>query len=266
MYEAIICDLDGTLLNSGHTVSKYTRDVIEAIKDKGVIICIATGRHHIDALAFSRMLGLDSYLITSNGAKIHDEHDREIFSGNIPVDLAYELIHTVVDSDIVRHIFQNDEWYCEQSWLMDSAMYKESGIKPTQKSLCKIKGDITKLCYEYHLRPNKLLLLEEILSTRFEGYLSVYFSSDIFLEVMRSGVSKGTAVQEIIRHTGLNMANTLAFGDAPNDYDMLKSVGKGVLMGNSSGILRKMLPGCEVIDSNDNDGLAKYLEKLYLNY
>ncbi len=266
MYQLIICDLDGTLLNSGHTISKYTQDVIQEIKTKGITICIATGRHHTDAVAFSRMMGLDSYLITSNGAKIHDEHEQEIFSGNIPADLAYELIHTVIDSDIIRHLFQDDNWYCEQSWLLDSAVYKESGVKPIQKPFHGIKGDITKFCYEYHLRPNKLLPLEEILSIRFERRLSVSFSSDIFLEVMQAGVSKGTAVQEITRQMNINMSDTLAIGDGPNDYDMLKLTGKGVLMGNSSKALCDLLPQCEIIDTNDNDGLAKYLERLYLNH
>ncbi len=263
MYQAIICDLDGTLLNSGHTISIYTHDVIDAIKDLGITICIATGRHHTDAIAFSRMLELDSYLISSNGAKIHDEHDREIFSGNIPADVAHDLIHTVVDSDIIRHVFQDDNWYCEQSWLLDSAVYKESGVMPIQRPLNEIKGDITKFCYEYHLRPNKLLLLEEVLSARFEGQLSIGFSCDIFLEVMRADVSKGTALREIVRQTGIELNDMLVFGDGLNDYNMLKQAGKGILMGNCSKALKNLLPDCEIIDTNDNDGLAHYLKKMY---
>ncbi len=263
MYQAIICDLDGTLLNSGHTISKYTCDVIKAVKNKGVTICIATGRHHMDALAYKRMLGLDSYLITSNGAKIHDECDREIFSGNIPAGVAHDLIHTVVDSDIIRHAFQDDDWYCEQPWLLDPAVYKESGVKPMQKPFHKITGDVTKFCYEYHQRPNKLLPLEEILDTRFEVALSIGFSSDIFLEVMQKGVSKGTAMCEILRQSGLKLADALVFGDGLNDYDMLCLAGKGILMGNSSKALCRMLPGCEITDTNDHDGLAKYLEQMY---
>ncbi len=263
MYQAIICDLDGTLLHSGHTISGYTRDVIGAVKDLGITICIATGRHHTDALAYKRMLGLDSYLITSNGAKIHDEHDREIFSGNIPAGIAHDLIHTVIDSDIIRHAYCDEDWYCDQPWLLDPAVYKESGVTPIYKPFHEITGDITKFCYEYHQRPNKLLPLEEILSTRFAGLLSVGFSCDVFLEVMRADVSKGAAVREIIRQTGLKMSDTLIFGDGLNDYDMLKAAGKGVLMGNCSKALSNILPECEVADTNDHDGLAHYLEKIY---
>lgn len=35
-YKAIVCDLDGTLLNSQHTISKYTRDVIKDVTNLGV--------------------------------------------------------------------------------------------------------------------------------------------------------------------------------------------------------------------------------------
>ena len=53
-YKAIVCDLDGTLLNSQHTISKYTRDVIKDVTNLGVKFFIATGRHHMDALNLKR--------------------------------------------------------------------------------------------------------------------------------------------------------------------------------------------------------------------
>jgi Cof subfamily protein (haloacid dehalogenase superfamily) len=262
MYQIIICDLDGTLLNSGHTISKYTQDVIKAVKDKGVIICIATGRHHLDAMAYQRMLGLDSFLITSNGAKIHDEHGHEIYSENISASLAHQLIHTVTDSEVIRHVFRDDDWYCDQPWKLNLDVYKDSGAVPMSMPFHDIEGEITKFCFEYHHRPNKLLHLEEILLARFEDRLSIGFSSPVFLEVMKYGVSKGAAVKKITNGYNLDLKNAIAFGDALNDYDMLMSVGKGVLMGNCEEALRRMLPGCEAAETNDNDGLARYLEKL----
>ncbi|MDR2036895.1 MAG: Cof-type HAD-IIB family hydrolase [Bacteroidales bacterium] len=264
MYQAIICDLDGTLLNSQHTISKYTQEVIKAVKEKDMLICIATGRHHPDALAYQQMLGLDSYLITCNGAKIHDEKDREIFSGNMPADIAHDLIHTVVDSEIIRHVFQDEVWYCDQPGEIVTEAYKDSGVIPIDRPFHLIMGDITRVCFEYRRIPNKLFQLEETLIDRFGDQLNICFSSSIFLEVFRKGVSKGAAIQEILRQKGIDMNQTIAFGDSLNDYDMLKTVGKGILMGNSNLSLRHSLPGCEVIDTNDNDGLARYLEHLFL--
>ena len=264
MYQAVICDLDGTLLNAEHTISEYTRDIISKVRNKGIIICIATGRHHIDARVYQQMLNLDSFLITSNGAKIHDEKGREIYSANIPEKTAWDLIHTVVDSDIVRHVFQDDEWYCEQPWLITSEAYKDSGVKPVNKPFYLIKGPITKFCYEYQRRPNKLLQLEELLLERFGDKLSISFSSPIFLELMTCGVSKGAAIQRILKSRNIDASETIAFGDGLNDFEMLKYVGKGILMGNCDGALPNMLPECEIIGSNEDDGLARYLEKLYL--
>ncbi|MBP9510756.1 MAG: HAD family phosphatase, partial [Fusobacteriaceae bacterium] len=43
-YKAVISDLDGTLLNSNHTISKYTQEVIKKVIEKGVKFYIATGR------------------------------------------------------------------------------------------------------------------------------------------------------------------------------------------------------------------------------
>ena len=99
-YKAIVCDLDGTLLNSQHTISKYTRDVIKDVTNLGVKFFIATGRHHMDALKFKEMLGLDSYLISSNGARIHNENNEIIFKGDIPKELSNEIFDLNINEEI----------------------------------------------------------------------------------------------------------------------------------------------------------------------
>ena len=148
MYKAVICDLDGTLLNSKHTISEFTRSVISKIHNKGVKIFIATGRHHKDAVVFKNVLGLDSFLITSNGAKIHDEHDTEIFSHNISADLASDIISFPVNEDVHRSIYQDDFWYVEEHLEEAKEFHKESGFIYTEKDFKEIMGEgVTKFFF-----------------------------------------------------------------------------------------------------------------------
>ena len=48
--KVVISDLDGTLLNSQHQISDYTKNVFQQLHDENHLIIVATGRHHLDAL------------------------------------------------------------------------------------------------------------------------------------------------------------------------------------------------------------------------
>jgi hydroxymethylpyrimidine pyrophosphatase-like HAD family hydrolase len=58
---------------------------------------------------------------------------------------------------------------------------------------------------------------------------------------------------------GIKKENVVAFGDGWNDLEMLQIVGEGVAMGNADEELKKIVG--RTCDTNDNDGIAKYLEK-----
>ena len=75
MYKVVISDLDGTLLNNQHQVSPHTRKVLKKMVAEGTKFVVATGRHHIDVKAIRNALGLDIYLVTSNGAAVTDKQD-----------------------------------------------------------------------------------------------------------------------------------------------------------------------------------------------
>ena len=70
MYKAVISDLDGTLLNSQHQVSDFTRSTLKTLVDGGVKFIVATGRHIIDVQGIRQRMGFECDLITSNGALV----------------------------------------------------------------------------------------------------------------------------------------------------------------------------------------------------
>ena len=72
MYKVVVSDLDGTLLNNHHQISSHTRRTLHALTDRGIRFIVATGRHHVDVQSIRDALGLDIYLITANGAVVHD--------------------------------------------------------------------------------------------------------------------------------------------------------------------------------------------------
>lgn len=126
-YKLVVCDMDGTLLTSNHRISDYTADIIKKIEDKGIKFMIATGRPYLDARHYRDSLELKSYLITSNGARAHDEDNNPIVVENIPKEYVKRLLAYNVGKDIHRNIYLNDDWIIEYEIDGLVEFHKESG-------------------------------------------------------------------------------------------------------------------------------------------
>lgn len=81
---------------------------------------------------------------------------------------------------------------------------------------------------------------------------------------MTKEATKGNAVTEILEREGILPEEAIAFGDGLNDKEMLQVVGKGIIMGNASEKLKKLLPDYEVIGTSSEDAEGHYLEKIFL--
>lgn len=263
-YKAIICDLDGTLLNSHHTISQETIDTIKKIIDKGVKFIIATGRHHNDAFTFKDMLGLDSFMITSNGAKVHDYDNIEIISHNIPEELSKKLLNYEYHDDIHKNVYLDEKWFVETPLAEAQLFHKESGFHHDIVPFDDLIGNEVTKFFFISEDEDKISDLEKKLRDEFESGVNITLSLSSCLEIMREGVSKASAIEEVLKQEGIALEETIAFGDGLNDLEMLSSVGEGFIMGNGSPRLKALLPNNEVIKTNDEDGVAKKLKEIFL--
>ena len=82
MYRVVASDLDGTLLSPDHTLSPYAKETLKLLTARGVNFVFATGRHHVDVGQIRDNLEIKSYMITSNGARVHDTDGNLIFTHN----------------------------------------------------------------------------------------------------------------------------------------------------------------------------------------
>ena len=82
--EAIVLDLDGTLLTSKEKISERTREILYKFIEKGIKIIIATGRTYTSLKPYRDMLGLETPVVCFNGAKLVDRKENIIFE--LPID------------------------------------------------------------------------------------------------------------------------------------------------------------------------------------
>ena len=72
MYHVVASDLDGTLLSPDHSLSPYAKETLRLLTEKGIHFVFATGRHHMDVAQIRDNLGISAFMITSNGARVHN--------------------------------------------------------------------------------------------------------------------------------------------------------------------------------------------------
>ncbi|WP_036830833.1 HAD-IIB family hydrolase, partial [Photobacterium sanctipauli] len=111
MYKIIASDLDGTLLTPDHKLAPFTKDVLNQLHQQGKDFIFATGRHHVDVAGMREELGIPAYMITSNGARVHNCKNEVIFQQNVQPDVITGIIAmTKNDPELMIHIYHNDDW------------------------------------------------------------------------------------------------------------------------------------------------------------
>lgn len=68
------------------------KKTLNKLHQQNLTFIFATGRHHIDVGNIRSDVGIPAYMITSNGARVHDADDNLIYSKNVPETLVPQVI------------------------------------------------------------------------------------------------------------------------------------------------------------------------------
>lgn len=254
----IALDLDGTTLQSDHTISPRTRQAVQTLTQKGVHISICTGRPVRNAGDFAKALGLSQRVMLCNGAVTYDyDTDTFIHHDTLPADVATH----VIDRIRTRYPQASSSMERIDGWFWDERRYKHQ--KPANEPTG--VGDIRDFVHDGII---KLLFkdftgahdIEEMAQSLRDLPVYVTWSSDSLLEVMAQGINKKHAVARWAQECGIARANTMAFGDQDNDKEMLQWAAVGVAMGNAPARIQQIAD--YVTSSNNDEGVARVLEQL----
>lgn len=263
-YKIVASDLDGTLLAPNHQLSSQTKSTLKTLHDKGFTFVFATGRHHVDVAGIREIAGIPAYMITANGARVHNQQDELMLSKNVPEELVQEIVDVLKDDPtIFVHIYRHNEWYLSHEDRELAEYHNESGFTfiPFDTNHAP-KDGVAKVFFTSRLKDHEHLAeYEAKLRDLFQDKLSIAFSSPWCLEVMGPNVSKGDALKAVAESMGLDLEHCIAFGDGMNDLEMLTMAGKGLVMGTAHPKVLQALPTIERIGSSANDAVAHYLEE-----
>lgn len=269
----VATDLDGTLLLQNKHISKRTYDVLKKANENGVHIVIATGRS-FSALPES-IFKIDGmrYVVTSNGANIIDLKDNEVIYKNC-IDAAQipKIINFLKGRPYILEVFTGGKAYMSKSDY-DKFRSRTIDFRPIEYVLqtripiadifeftSKNASAIENININFDSLSDKPKAYEELL--KFDN-ITVTTSFDFNLEIGGNTTSKGDALNFLTQMLGLTSKNVLSIGDNPNDSSMLGFSEIAVAVENAHEDIIKLAD--HITSSNDEDGVAKAVEKFVLS-
>ncbi|KAG5475052.1 hypothetical protein CUR178_04502 [Leishmania enriettii] len=275
--KAIVTDLDGTLLNPQHAISEYTASVLRRLKEKGIWLVVATGRPYADV--FCRIRGCQlqpDYIITSNGARIHDGALKVVREHNMRPEIVEALarIRTVKDpvtglelpKTFTTNIYRNAEWLTDKNIPeVSSAFHDDFRCTDLREGLYELKAEELHGVHEMWFigDHDELVRLGNALDKDYPGDLCCTFSLPYILDCVPAGVTKGNGVREVAEVLGLTLDEVACFGDGMNDESMLQVTPTSFIMENGQQRLKDAVLHAQIIGTNTDDGVAKKLQEMF---
>lgn len=261
----IVTDLDGTFLSSDGTVSRENSDAVLAAQQAGVPVLFATGRPVRWLDVVRDLPGGHPTVIASNGAVLYDLGAQQLLDRIcIEPDVALAAVSAL------RRALPGTVFGFESGTRFGyEPAYRTAAVAdPANPALftgsaeeLAGSGDAVKMLVQ-NARMGSDELVERVRGV-LQDSLTVTHSagrSSGLVEVSAPGVSKASMLQRVCRTLGLRAADVAAFGDMPNDLDMLGWVGMPHVVANAHPQLLDV--GFTVVGANDDSGVGRAIQQL----
>lgn len=260
----LICvDMDGTLLTNDNKITDKTKNYLRDLQTKGHYIVITSGRPYRAIKDYYNSIGLTTPVICGNGANIVlPKSNKVLFSIKYPTELIYKTLKEIGINNFENIMVEDDLnnlYMLNEGKSMDTFNYKDGMNVHYGDMTNKIEGTPTGVIFELKNSKYKAKMMKLCYSYSNIGLR--FWENSNFGELYFTSVNKHTAICEVADLLGINKDNTICFGDAANDIEMIDKAGIGVSMINGERSVKNYSSLCSLEDNN-HDGVIETLKLL----
>ena len=250
----IVTDLDETLLYTDKTISEYTITVLEKCRAKGIKIVFATAR---STKAASKMLAqfTPDIFIGYGGAMVL-AGEKVIHRFDIPADISTKLINDCLKEPDIIHVLATNESvsYTNKTNPDDNRMsHYQSFDFSSDNTISYLKISVISSNNE----------LVEKIAADYPMLDFLRYKGEDFYRFANPNAVKWNAIKAVADFYNISTDTFVAFGDDKNDLEMIKKCGIGIAVENALDEVKDVAK--YICGSNNNDGVAKWLEENILN-
>lgn len=256
MTKIVFFDIDGTLLAlNSRDMTPKTKEALHKLKENGILIFAATGRPpyivpKFNDIEFDGMLTFNGQLCIYN--------NQVIFSNPLNKQEVHKIINNakqINKATMAASMNRMGANFYDKALDDYMLIADPNGARVIDNFDKLIEEDIYQMMIAVDTEEEKKVLtgLEHTTCTRW------YPKS---IDVIPSSGGKGVGIKKTLKHLGIEISESMAFGDGGNDIDMLKTVGFSVAMGNALDDVKKIAD--YVTRPVSEDGVYHALKKFNL--
>src|SRR4051794_16199155 len=260
----IATDLDGTLVRSDDTVSAYTHEVLDRVRAAGIRLVGATGRGPRLTSLIRKDIRSADFLVMAQGGWVFDQAESTYLKTSWLPGSALAPVFAALEAEVGRLSVMIEALEHDDAPLWgdyDPTWRYPVTVVPRTRADC-LTGMVIKAfvrSFEYDVDD----LLEVARRVVPAEVASVTQAGLDYVEICPANVDKATGLSVVAEAVGVDPADVLVFGDMPNDLPMFAWAGWGrVAVANAHPSVLAVAD--EVTLTNDEDGVAVYLDKLLL--
>lgn len=252
----LVCDMDGTLLNSEREISLMNKAALNTFVEQGGLFTVATGRDEISLSKYLNDLPINMPVIIYNGAAIYDYAGKAFiwkrYLDSAVLPLITELMHVFPDMGI--EIYNEDcITIVKESKAIHDQILRDLFV-PRHAPVEKIGFPWKKIILAWE--PEKLLPVQAYLINKKIPF-RFFFSQPDFIEILHPEASKGSALKEMALRWKIPAELITAMGDHMNDLEMLQYAGCGIAVANAHPKLKAIADKC--CGHHDHNAVAEVI-------
>ncbi|MEP6649210.1 MAG: HAD family hydrolase [Lapillicoccus sp.] len=256
----VATDLDGTLLRSDGTGSERTAAALRAVQAAGIRTVLVTARppRWLDDLA--HLVGDGGVAICGNGAFVYDVPARNVLSHK---GIKPEAIAEIIDD--LRRELPGVTFAAERAtgFALEDAYESQHPVPPdaVRGPIVTPDGGVVGKLLGRHPAMSEEEFLARVAAVVGDRGIVAYSGAGGLAEISAPGVTKAAALESWCAELGLAAHDVWAFGDMPNDLPMIVWAGTSFAVANAHPDV--IAAADHVCPSNDEDGVAQVLERLF---
>lgn len=268
-YKALFIDLDDTLLDTEHAISRANAEALRNLKRRGIQVVLCSGRPTVSMKNYMRSLfgepGAvpDTFFISFNGALVYRwDTESELYRLGLPVEPARELALLARKYGITAQAYRGDGFFVEKDTPEAEYYHQVTGMA------YEVVGDLPRAIIEetpkllFHADPEKIRAMVSKVKEICGGRFHYAVSKPIYLEFLHPEVNKAAGMRFLLERLKIDPNETVAVGDSMNDVEMIREAGLGIAVGNAREELKKE---ADVVlgHRHDQDALAFVAENWF---
>jgi Cof subfamily protein (haloacid dehalogenase superfamily) len=255
--KCVSIDLDGTLLNSQHEISKENLLAINELLNNGYEIILNTGRAYKDVVKIKGIQKMEVPIICLNGSVLYSKTRNLLYETSIAISTYKEIFSTLQKLGVWVLVYTNyggfpstlpplhHKSYEELDNLFSEYNYdgilKQENLK-IYKLIALVQND----------RVEKIEEVKKELMNNFDIVMASSFPNNV--EITSNEAHKGQALLRYQHIMNFSFDEIFSFGDGGNDLSQFEVATTSVAMGNAP--LNIQQKANIVTKTNDEDGFA----------